>query len=251
MESYFKVKEMAGKIVPAISSSNALAASLQVAEAIKLLEQKHAAFRGIVYQRTNESVRMNSYGRANDKPNPDCQVCADDSQTIVLCTVKDFSSFTLGDLKQKVLFGNEVLALSDQTLMIELNSKIIYEFDKTMVEENDPDDEDEIALNKKRLLKTLSQLQLTEKSVMQVQATKTGGEECVIILQVNEDKNSEQEFKCEVIKLGKPKPIKEVVKPKEIKKTGDVEISSDDCLVNDGQGEFFLPQKRAAAEGGE
>ena len=42
--------------------------------------------------------------------------------------------------------------------MIELNSKIVYEFDKAMVEENDPDDEDEIALNKKRLLKTLSQL---------------------------------------------------------------------------------------------
>ena len=28
MESFFKIKEMAGKIVPAISSSNALAASL-------------------------------------------------------------------------------------------------------------------------------------------------------------------------------------------------------------------------------
>lgn len=37
LESSFKIKEMAGKIVPAISSSNALAASLQVLEAIKLL----------------------------------------------------------------------------------------------------------------------------------------------------------------------------------------------------------------------
>jgi ubiquitin-like 1-activating enzyme E1 B len=36
-ESLFKIKEMAGKIVPAISSSNALVASLQVLEAIKLL----------------------------------------------------------------------------------------------------------------------------------------------------------------------------------------------------------------------
>ena len=31
------IKEMAGKIVPAISSSNALVASLQVLEAVKLL----------------------------------------------------------------------------------------------------------------------------------------------------------------------------------------------------------------------
>ena len=37
MESLFKIKEMAGKIVPAISSSNALVAALQVHEAIKLL----------------------------------------------------------------------------------------------------------------------------------------------------------------------------------------------------------------------
>ena len=36
-ETLFKIKEMAGKIVPAISSSNALVASLQVTEAVKLL----------------------------------------------------------------------------------------------------------------------------------------------------------------------------------------------------------------------
>lgn len=40
LETAFKIKEMAGKIVPAISSSNALVASLQVHEAIKLLHQK-------------------------------------------------------------------------------------------------------------------------------------------------------------------------------------------------------------------
>lgn len=36
-ETLFKVKEMAGKIVPAISSSNALVAALQTMEAVKLL----------------------------------------------------------------------------------------------------------------------------------------------------------------------------------------------------------------------
>jgi hypothetical protein len=39
MESYFKIKEMAGKIIPAISSSNSLAANIQVFESIKLLKQ--------------------------------------------------------------------------------------------------------------------------------------------------------------------------------------------------------------------
>jgi ubiquitin-like 1-activating enzyme E1 B len=72
MDSLFKVKEMAGKIVPAISSSNALGASLQVTECIKLLAKKTNSLRGIVYQRTNDSVRLNSFSRANDIPNPDC-----------------------------------------------------------------------------------------------------------------------------------------------------------------------------------
>lgn len=37
LESKFKIKEMAGKIIPAISSSNALVAALQVIESIKIL----------------------------------------------------------------------------------------------------------------------------------------------------------------------------------------------------------------------
>lgn len=72
MESLFKIKEMAGKIVPAISSSNALGASLQVFEAIKLLARQDGKLKGIVYQRTNGKVRLNSLSRANEAPNPDC-----------------------------------------------------------------------------------------------------------------------------------------------------------------------------------
>lgn len=41
-QSEFKIKEMAGKIIPAISSSNALVAALQVAEGIKLLSGRHS-----------------------------------------------------------------------------------------------------------------------------------------------------------------------------------------------------------------
>jgi hypothetical protein len=37
----FKIKEIAGKIIPAISSSNAIVANLQVLEAIKILQKKY------------------------------------------------------------------------------------------------------------------------------------------------------------------------------------------------------------------
>lgn len=89
MESLFKIKEMAGKIVPAISSSNALGASLQVLECIKLLQGKYDTLKGIVYKRTDDKLRLNSFARTTDMPNPDCQVCADDSQSIVLLQLKD------------------------------------------------------------------------------------------------------------------------------------------------------------------
>ena len=62
---------MAGRIVPAISSSNALAASLQVLEAIKILGGSDQ-LKGIFYQRVNPSLRLNSYNRQGDKPNLAC-----------------------------------------------------------------------------------------------------------------------------------------------------------------------------------
>ena len=76
-ESLFKIKEMAGKIVPAISSSNALGASLEVTECIKLLQGRAESLKGIVYQRTNNQVRLNSFARQNDVVSPDCQACDD------------------------------------------------------------------------------------------------------------------------------------------------------------------------------
>lgn len=66
MESLFKVKEMAGKIVPAISSSNAMAASLQVIEAIKLIEGKQENYRGIVYKRLDKTVKVSSLSRVRE-----------------------------------------------------------------------------------------------------------------------------------------------------------------------------------------
>lgn len=97
MESLFKIKEMAGKIVPAISSSNALGASLQVTECIKLLARKTSNLRGIVYKRLENSVRLNSFSRTTDLPNANCDVC-NDAQSIYLVLVKDLTP-TLGLLK--------------------------------------------------------------------------------------------------------------------------------------------------------
>lgn len=165
MDSLFKVKEMAGKIVPAISSSNALGASLQVTECIKLLAKKTKSLRGIVYQRTNDSVRLNSFSRANDTPNPDCQVC-NDAQSIYLVEVKDLKTFTLGDFKS-ILLGK--CGLNGKSLIIEFKNNMIYEHDQEMVDGADSDDLAEIKMNENRLSKTMDALGIQHQSYMQVQ----------------------------------------------------------------------------------
>lgn len=172
MESLFKIKEMAGKIVPAISSSNALGASLQVLECIKLLEKNYKAIKGIVYQRANPTARLTSFTRLNDVPNPDCQVCADDALSIVLLQVSNLTAFTLKDLKDKVLVDKASgLGLTGQTLMIEFEGNIIYEYDQEAVD-GAGDDEDELAeikTNEKRLLKTFTEVKAIHQSIIQVQ----------------------------------------------------------------------------------
>ena len=87
MESAFKIKEMAGKIVPAISSSNALVASLQVVEAIKLLSRNYQSLQTVAYGRLDQKNRLSSTQASKDLPNPLCGVCADDSLTICTVTV--------------------------------------------------------------------------------------------------------------------------------------------------------------------
>lgn len=160
MESLFKIKEMAGKIVPAISSSNALGASLQVLECIKLLQQEYDTLKGIVYKRTDDKLRLNSFARSNDEPNPECQVCQDDSQSIILLEVKDFQQFTLGDFKTQILLANHDIAMTGQTIIVEYNSNIIYEYDQEMIDAKDEDDADEILMNQNRLKKSFNDLKI-------------------------------------------------------------------------------------------
>lgn len=158
-ESLFKIKEMAGKIVPAISSSNALGASLEVTECIKLLQGRAESLKGIVYQRTNNQVRLNSFARQNDVVSPDCQAC-DDSQSIFILSFKNLEEFTLGDFKTKVLLAQPPtgVGMSGKQIMIEFNNNMIYEFDEEMLEGADSDDADEIKMNENRLKKTFKTL---------------------------------------------------------------------------------------------
>eukprot|EP00347_Sterkiella_histriomuscorum_P011663 403371592 len=159
MESKFKIKEMAGKIIPAISSSNALVANLQVFEAVKLLSKEFEKLRGIYYRR-QDPKRLQSYRRLNDERNPNCKVCSNDHQHIYFVEIKSLQEFTFGEFIQKVLVQDIKL---DEEIQIDYNNKIVYDYYE------DCDDFQE-KQNKANVLKTFEQLDIKDCSVISVQA---------------------------------------------------------------------------------
>lgn len=63
---------MAGNIVPAISSTNSLAASFQVQEAIKFLKGENPR---VVYCDPQAMKHISSIDAIEEGPNPRCAIC--------------------------------------------------------------------------------------------------------------------------------------------------------------------------------
>lgn len=98
-------------------------------------------------------------------------MCSDDSKTILLLRVQDYSSFTLSQL-QELLMSEKSLGLSNASQLISYDSKIVYEYDHEMVTDNDPEDRAEIVMNQKRLVKSFSELKLTNPAFLHFQGVK-------------------------------------------------------------------------------
>lgn len=71
-ESHFKVKEIAGSIIPAIATTNAIAAGLMVIEAFKLLEGSYDECKQTII---SEKADRPLQAHAMDAPKPSCCVC--------------------------------------------------------------------------------------------------------------------------------------------------------------------------------
>ena len=133
-KSKFDTKQMAGNIIPAIATTNAMIAGLCVLQAFKVLKEDYARVKMIYLDRGNMSAT------AYDPPNPDCVVC---SMAMARLRV-DPGRATLKDLVQEVL--QTKLAYSDE-LSIMSEKGLVY----------DPDLED-------NLEKKLEELSITDAS---------------------------------------------------------------------------------------
>ena len=126
-KSEFDIKQMAGNIIPAIATTNAMVAGLCVLQAFKVLRQDLKKARNVFLERSTARV-INS--EALRPPNPDCSVCEIASSKLVI----DPARATLNDLVEGVLktdlgygeefsVNNEVGTLYDPDLDDNLGKK--------------------------------------------------------------------------------------------------------------------------------
>ena len=125
--SKFDIKQMAGNIIPAIATTNAMTAGLCVLQAFKVMREDLRKARMVFLERTGARV-INS--DTLKPPNPNCNVCGVTQSRLII----DPARATLNDLVQDVLksqlgygdefsINNEVGTLYDPDLDDNLSKK--------------------------------------------------------------------------------------------------------------------------------
>lgn len=124
LKSKFDTKQMAGNIIPAIATTNAMTAALCNLQAYKVIKGE--------INRTRELFlsKANMVGDSSDAPNPDCVICS----RVMLRTKVDFEKATLQDLVDIVKLD---LGYTDEvSIVIDGTTAEIYNY---MDVEDDPD----------------------------------------------------------------------------------------------------------------
>ncbi|KAK3683427.1 hypothetical protein B0T22DRAFT_385519 [Podospora appendiculata] len=129
-KSKFDIKQMAGNIIPAIATTNAIVAGLCVLESFKVLRGEYDQAKE-VYLTPFMPARLLGIDRPR-KPNPDCPVCSvfqtrvyvDLSRATLNDLVEDFLKLELGYGHKEISVSNEVGILYDPDETDNLGKKL-------------------------------------------------------------------------------------------------------------------------------
>ncbi|KAJ3205123.1 E1 ubiquitin-activating protein uba2, partial [Clydaea vesicula] len=147
-QSRFKVKEMAGNIIPAIATTNAVIAGIIVLQGIKILNSNIDDCKNSYLVYTSKGRSQLLANEKLSKPNPSCSVC----QATYLQAELNTDETTLSELLQFLVRGKKSSGGLDLQgeISVEENGRLIYDLD---FEDN--------------LNSTLTELQLTsEKKIL-------------------------------------------------------------------------------------
>ncbi|UYV84844.1 UBA2 [Cordylochernes scorpioides] len=98
--SRFTIKSMAGNIIPAIASTNAIVAGLIVLNALKIVRGESNCCRTLYLSRKPNSTKKLIVPCVIDKPNPKCYVCSPKSEILLAVNVE---KMTVKMLEEKIL----------------------------------------------------------------------------------------------------------------------------------------------------
>ncbi|KAH8706521.1 hypothetical protein BGZ61DRAFT_222642 [Ilyonectria robusta] len=122
-KSRFDIKQMAGNIIPAIATANAIVAGLCVLQSFKVLKGEYTQSKE-VFLTPFASARLLAPDRSRE-PNPDCPVCSVYNTSVVV----DLSRATLNDLVE--YFIKAKLGFEDKEFVVNNDVGILYDFDET------------------------------------------------------------------------------------------------------------------------
>ncbi|KID88908.1 Molybdenum cofactor biosynthesis, MoeB [Metarhizium guizhouense ARSEF 977] len=122
-KSRFDIKEMAGNIIPAIATTNAIVAGLCILEAFKVLKGDYGQAKEVFLQPFAPTRLLGS--DTSRKPNPDCPVCSAFNVTIKV----DLSRATLNDVVEDII--KKQLGLGEKEFVLNNEVGIVYDADET------------------------------------------------------------------------------------------------------------------------
>ncbi|OBZ78036.1 Ubiquitin-activating enzyme E1-like protein [Grifola frondosa] len=121
-KSRWEIKEMAGNIIPAIATTNAIIAGLIVLQALHLLRKSYQSLRNVHVQ-FKPTMPLSTINMC--PPNPNCGVCRD-TYTEILC---DPSKVTLGEVVDGILGDDETGGTGKRDVSVYEDKRILSDPD--------------------------------------------------------------------------------------------------------------------------